>query len=51
MEKFGPLRVNSPVEFNVIMPQNSVIVGMSTFPIDMDIDADRTKILLPSGTG
>jgi uncharacterized membrane protein len=23
---------------------------MSTFPIDMDVDADRTKILLPSGT-
>ena len=31
------------------MPKNSVIVGMSTFPIDMNIDSDRTKILLPSG--
>ena len=31
------------------MPQNSVIVGMSTFPIDMNVDSDRTKILLPSG--
>ena len=48
--KIWSFEVNSPVEFNVIMPQNSVIVGMSTFPIDMDIDADRTKILLPSGT-
>ena len=31
------------------MPENSVIVGMSTFPIDMNVDSDRTKILLPSG--
>jgi uncharacterized membrane protein len=31
------------------MPQNSVIVGMTTFPIDMNVDSDRTKILLPSG--
>jgi hypothetical protein len=22
---------------------------MSTFPIDMNVDSDRTKILLPSG--
>jgi len=31
------------------MPENSVIVGMSTFPIDMGVESDRTKILLPSG--
>jgi uncharacterized membrane protein len=42
--------IDSPVEFNVIMPQNSVIVGMSTFPIDMDVTSDRTKLLLPSGS-
>ena len=47
--KIWSFEINSPVEFNVIMPQNSVIVGMSTFPIDMNVDSDRTKILLPSG--
>ena len=47
--KIWSFEIDSPVEFNVIMPQNSVIVGMSTFPIDMDVDSDRTKILLPSG--
>ena len=31
------------------MPENSVIVGMSTFPIDMGVESDRTKILLPIG--
>jgi uncharacterized membrane protein len=47
--KIWSFEIDSPVEFNVIMPQNSVIVGMSTFPIDMDVETDRTKILLPSG--
>jgi uncharacterized membrane protein len=47
--KIWSFEINSPVEFNVIMPQNSVIVGMSTFPIDMDVTSDRTKLLLPSG--
>ena len=47
--KIWSFEIDSPVEFSVIMPQNSVIVGMSTFPIDMDVASDRTKILLPSG--
>ena len=47
--KIWSFEVDSPVEFNVVMPQNSVIVGMSTFPIDMGVESDRTKILLPSG--
>jgi len=47
--KIWSFEIDSPVEFHVIMPQNSVIVGMSTFPIDMDVETDRTKFLLPSG--
>jgi uncharacterized membrane protein len=47
--KIWSFEIDSPVEFNVVMPQNSVIVGMSTFPIDMNVDSERTKILLPSG--
>ena len=47
--KIWSFEVDSPVEFNVVMPQNSVIVGMSTFPIDMGVEDERTKILLPSG--
>ena len=47
--KIWSFEINSPIEFNVVMPENSVIVGMSTFPIDMNVDSDRTKILLPSG--
>ncbi|MDC0052510.1 MarR family transcriptional regulator [Candidatus Nitrosopelagicus sp.] len=47
--KIWSFEIDSPVEFNVVMPENSVIVGMSTFPIDMNVDSERTKILLPSG--
>ena len=47
--KIWSFEIDSPVEFNVVMPENSVIVGMSTFPIDMNVDSNRTKILLPSG--
>ena len=47
--KIWSFEIDSPIEFNVIMPQNSVIVGMSTFPIDMDVTSDKTKLLLPSG--
>ena len=47
--KIWSFEVDSPVEFSVIMPENSVIVGMSTFPIDMGVESDRTEILLPSG--
>jgi len=48
--KIWSFQIDAPVEFTVTMPENSVIVGMSTFPIDMNVESDRTKILLPSGT-
>ncbi len=47
--KIWSFEMDSPVEFTVIMPKNSVIVGMSTIPMDMNVDSERTKILLPSG--
>ena len=43
--KIWSFEIDSPVEFNVVMPENSVIVGMSTFPIDMNVDSDRTIIV------
>jgi len=47
--KIWSFEMDSPVEFTVTMPKNSVIVGMSTIPMDMNVDSERTKILLPSG--
>ena len=41
--------IDAPTEFTLLMPKNSVIVGMTTFPIDMTEEKERTKILLPTG--
>ena len=47
--KIWSFEMDSPVEFTLTMPKNSVIVGMSTIPMDMNVDSERTNILLPSG--
>lgn len=43
------LKVNSPVEYTVLMPTNIVIVGMSTYPLNMQIINEKSQLLLPSG--
>ena len=48
--KIWSFEMDSPVEFTVTMPKNSVIVGMSTIPMSMNVDSERTNILLPSGS-
>ena len=47
--KVWSFAVNAPTEFSLLMPKNSVIVGMTTFPIDMSEDENRTKMFLPAG--
>ena len=46
--KVWSFAIDAPTEFTLSMPENSVIVGMTTFPIDMNA-GDTTKMLLPSG--
>ena len=46
--KVWSFAIDAPTEFTLSMPENSVIVGMTTFPIDMN-EGDTTKMLLPSG--
>jgi uncharacterized membrane protein len=41
---------NSPVEFSVLMPNNIVIVGMSTYPLNLQTIDEKSLLLLPSGT-
>lgn len=41
--------INSPSEFSLLMPENSVIVGMSNFPLSMDIVDEQSRLILPSG--
>ena len=52
VSKNGKVRsfaVDSPTEFSLLMPVNSLVVGMTTFPIDMSEEDDRIKMLLPPG--
>jgi len=41
--------IDSPSEFSLLMPQNSVIVGMSNFPLSMDVVNEQSRLILPSG--
>lgn len=41
--------IDSPSEFSLLMPKNSVIVGMSNFPLSMDIIDEQSRLTLPSG--
>jgi len=42
-------KINSPVEFSVFMPSNIVIVGMSTYPLNLQTIDEQSLLLLPSG--
>ena len=41
--------MNSPTDYSLLMPENTVIVGMSTLPISMEIFEEQSKLLLPEG--
>ena len=47
--KVWSFTIHATTEFTLHMPENSVIVGMSTFPIDMNDDSNRTAMFLPNG--
>jgi len=47
--KVWSFTIHATTEFTLHMPENSVIVGMSTFPIDMNDDSDRATMFLPNG--
>jgi len=48
--KVWSFQVNSPVEFSLVMPPNAVIVGMNTYPLNLQVLDERSHILLQSGT-
>jgi len=41
--------IDSPIDYNLLMPKNIVIVGMSNYPLSMQITDDKSLLLLPSG--
>lgn len=42
--------LDAPTEYTLHMPTNSVIVGMSALPLNMEIVDERTRLFLPSGS-
>ena len=48
--KTWTFHVNSPSDFSLLLPKNTVIVGMSTYPLNMQISDDQSLITLPSGS-
>ncbi len=42
-------KIDSPVEYSLLMPSNIVIVGMSTYPLNLQMIDERTQLLLPKG--
>jgi len=40
---------NSPAEYSLLMPSNIVIVGMSTYPLNLQTINEKSQLLLPSG--
>lgn len=41
--------IDAPVEFSLVMPRNSVIVGMTSLPVTMEIVDERAHLVLPAG--
>ncbi len=48
--KTWTFHVNSPTDYSILLPKNTVIVGMSASPLNMQIVDDQSLISLPSGT-
>ena len=48
--KTWTFHVNSPVDYSVLLPKNSVIIGMNVSPLDMQTVDDQSLISLPSGS-
>jgi len=41
--------LDAPTDYTLLMPENSVIIGMSALPLNMEIVDERTRLLLPNG--
>jgi uncharacterized membrane protein len=48
--KTWSFHVNSPVDYSILLPKNTVIVGMSASPLNMQIVDDQSLISLSSGS-
>ena len=47
--KIWEFSVDTPIQYSLLMPKDSVIVEMSNFPISMQVDNDQSYLVLPEG--
>lgn len=48
--KTWTFHVNSPVDYSVLLPANTVMVGMSATPLNLQVVNDQSLISFPSGS-
>lgn len=48
--KTWTFHIDSPMEYSILLPKNTVIVGMTQYPLNLQIVDDQSLISLPSGS-
>ncbi len=48
--KIWSFQIDTPVDYSVLLPKNTVIVGMNTYPLNMQIVDEQSLISLSSGS-
>ncbi len=48
--KIWSFSIDTPSEYSVLLPKNTVIVGMNAFPLNMQVVDEQSLISLPNGT-
>ncbi|CUR50813.1 conserved protein of unknown function [Nitrosotalea devaniterrae] len=48
--KTWTFRMDSPIDYSMLLPKNTVIVGMNVSPLGMQVVDDQSLISLPSGS-
>ena len=48
--KIWSFSINAPSEYSVLLPKNTVIVGMNAFPLNMQVVDEQSLLSLPDGT-
>lgn len=48
--KIWSFSIDAPSDYSILLPKNTVIVGMNTFPLNMQVVDEQSLVSLPSGT-
>jgi len=48
--RFWTFAIDTPSDYTLLMPKNSVIVGMNTLPLNMEVINEQNRLLLPTGS-